>query len=317
MQPRRRATVFKIVPALLVVLFCAVTAHGASLRTFAVVFGQVTNEIATIQANFDNSTAQKQKLAKLVRARGVILDPELRDDEALKSLVDLLGSNSDYDSTLDETASNARASVIDDYHLLGLRVADLPPSLKTTRARNRFDELANDAATLEIAQHAAGVSAQLAPFGRRLDSIRETVERATKMPVPGTRLNSVRAQINGHRFVSAGEAAHSPNQFEVTAPNALYREVSCRVVDGPGVITFSLPVITEQVRYEIAQGLAGLAYTENVFATDPVTVSATEGIFFVQRDRNEIYGVFSAAGPGFEVKDGRFRIRLPRTLRGD
>src|SRR5690349_2540005 len=103
---------------LIVAAFCAtMTANAASLRTFAVVFGQVTNDIAIIEANFDNSSAQKQKLATLIRARNVILNAELRDDEALKSLVDLLGGNSDYNTTLDESANNARASVLDDYNL--------------------------------------------------------------------------------------------------------------------------------------------------------------------------------------------------------
>jgi hypothetical protein len=46
-------------------------------------------------------------------------------------------------------------------------------------------------------------------------------------------------------------------------------------------------------------------------------VSATSGTFFAQRDRNEIYGVFSVAGPSLDVKDGRFRIQLPRALRGN
>jgi hypothetical protein len=287
------------------------------LETFAGVFEQITNEIATIEGNFDNSTAQKQKLAKLVGARSAILDPALRDEQALVSLVDLLGGSSDYDASLDESANNARAAVVANYNLLSVRVADLPPSTRATRARNRFATLAPDAAALANAQHAAGISALLAPFGRQLENISHTVERAATMPVPAIRQNSVRAQVNGQQFVSAATSAHSPNEFHVSAPSPLYREVSCRVIDGSKVIAFVLPIVTKQVRYEVTQRLASLTYTENVFAPDAMALNATSGTFFVQSDRNEIYGVFSAAGPGLEVKNGRFRIELSRELRGN
>jgi hypothetical protein len=294
------------------------TTRAASLQTFAVVFGEITNEIASLEASFDNSAAQKQKLATLVRARSVILNPELRDEQTLAALVALLGGNGDYTATLDEAANNARAAVLSDYNLLGLRVANLPPSLRTARVRNRFNELADDAAALGNAQHAAGISALLAPFGRHLQVIGRLAERASRMPVPNIRLNSVRAVVNGHRFVSSGDTARSPNIFQVTAPDPLYREVFCRAVDGSSVMTFSLPVVTEQVRYEVAQGLAVLTYTPDVFPRDValLVLNATNGTFFVQSDRNEVYGVFSAAGPGLEIRDGRFRIELPRELRG-
>lgn len=313
-------TVFRIFPAcffaLGIWLLVTAASPAASLPVFAVVFGQLTNEIAMIQGSFDNSTAQKQKLATLVRARSVILDPELRDDEALAQLVTLLGNISDYDSTLDESARNARASVTGTYDLLGVRVGDLPPSPRTTSVRNRFDALASDAAALASAHNAGAISALLAPFGRKLESIHQLVERAAIMPVPRLRQNSVRAQVNGRRFVSAGDGAHSSNLFEITAPDALFLTLMCRVVDAERVITFTLPVITEMVRYEVGQGLAALSFTEDVFAPGAVAVNATEGTFFVQTDRDEIFGVFSASGPEFQITNGRFRIKLPQELRG-
>lgn len=294
------------------------TVRAASLQTFAVVFGQLTNDIANIQTHFDNSASQKQTLATFVHARSVILDPLLRDEQVLAVLVDLLGSNSDYTATLDESAGNARATVLAAYNLLGLRVADLFPSIRAAQTKNRFNELANDVSALANAQHAAGISALLAPFGRRLQGIERLLERANKWNVPRIHQNSVRASVNGQRFVSSADNPHSPNIFQVTEPSPLYREVYCRVVDGAQVITFTLPVVTEQVRYEVAQGFASLTYTENVFATNATTLNATGGTFFVQSDRNEVYGVFSASasGAGLEVKEGRFRIELPRELRG-
>jgi hypothetical protein len=123
-------------------------------------------------------------------------------------------------------------------------------------------------------------------------------------------LNGVRATVNGQGFASSGTGAHSPNVFQVTSPTSLYREVFCRVVDGSRVITFALPVVTGQARYEVSQGLATLTYTADVFAPEPETVAATSGTFWVQAVGNEIYGIFSCSGPGLEVKDGKFRVPI-------
>jgi hypothetical protein len=117
---------------------------------------------------------------------------------------------------------------------------------------------------------------------------------------------SVPAQVDGNRFVSTAESAHSPNEFRLSARTPLYREVFCRVIDGAKVIAFVLPRVTQKVRYEVAQSLALLDYTKNVFAPDPMALSATGGMFFDESDRDEIDGVFSAAGAGFDLKNGRF-----------
>src|SRR5687767_5935719 len=69
-------------------LVWAVAGHGASLQTFAVLYGQLTHDIVILEAEFDNSPEQKQTFATLVRARSVILNPELRDEQALAGLVD-------------------------------------------------------------------------------------------------------------------------------------------------------------------------------------------------------------------------------------
>src|SRR5436190_8253684 len=146
---RRTAVVQNLARSFYVCMALAITAicsHAASLSVFAVVFGQATNEIAFIQSNFDNSTAQKQQLATLLRARSVILNADLRDDQALAALVNLLGENPDYAAALDEAANAARTSVIGTFDLLGVRVEDLPPSAGATLARNRYQALGPDAA---------------------------------------------------------------------------------------------------------------------------------------------------------------------------
>src|SRR5688500_17145886 len=79
-------------------LMGVVSGRSASLQTFAVVFGQVTNDIAQIEQGFDDSSTQKETLAALVRARSIMLDPLLRDDEALATLVNLLGANPAYET---------------------------------------------------------------------------------------------------------------------------------------------------------------------------------------------------------------------------
>ena len=315
LQKYLRANCFALVAS--VALLLAPVAGAASLLTFTPVFDQATNEIAFIETHFTNSPAQNERLARLKDARATVLDPELRDDQALAALVKTLGAQIDYTTNLDECALRARSSVLNDYDALALRVDDLPPSTRANNARNHFRALANDQAALLNAQHAAGISSLLAPFGKRIDTTSRMVARATKMPVPGLRLNALKARVDGHPFASSGDGPHSPNLFEVTSPDGLYLSVACRLVDGSQVINFTLPVLTSEVRYEVAQGLAGLTYTPDAFVTNVVTVAATNGTFFVQRDRNEVYGLFSCVGPGFELKDGKFRIELPRALRGN
>ena len=300
-----------------VAFLLAPPAGAASLLTFAPVFNQATNEIAFIETHFTNSPAQKERLARLKDARATVLDPELRDDQALAALVKTLGAQIDYTANLDECALRARSSVLNDYDALALRVDDLPPSTRANNARNHFHTLSTDLAALLNAQHAAGISSLLAPFGKRINTTSQMVARATKMPVPSIRLNALKARVDGRPFASSGDGVHSPNLFEITSPGGLYLSVACRLVDGSQVINFTLPVLTSEVRYEVAQGLAGLTYTPDAFVTNVVTVAATNGTFFVQRDRNEVYGLFSCVGPGFELKDGKFRIELPRALRGN
>ena len=298
-------------------LFVVSRVPAASLQTFSAVFGQITNDIASIESSFDNSPGQKRMLAALIGARGAILNPDSHDEQALAKLVDLLGNNGDFSAALDEAALNARAVLFSQYESIAARLAGLPPSSRTTMARTHFGNLAPDADALAAAQHAAGISNLLAPFGRRLESVAALVARAETLPRPTIRINSVRATVNGRRFVSSGDGARSPNLFDVSAPDALYLQVFCRVVDRQRVITFTLPVLTAESGYDVAQGLAALTYTDNVFAAVAMTLNATSGTVFAQRDRDEVYGVFSAEGPGFNLKDGRFRIKLPRELRGN
>lgn len=285
--------------------------HAASLQVFATVYGQVTNDIAIIESNFDGSSAQKQKLARLVASRDIVLDPLFTDEQALTKLMDVLGPENDYAPLLDESANNARAAVLARYNALSERINLLPPSTKAARVRNRYNELGSAVASLNNAQHAAGIATQLAPFGRQVESVVALIAKAAIMPKPRVGLNGVRATVNGQGFVSSGTGAHSPNVFEITSPTSFYREVFCRVVDGARVITFTLPVVTGQTRYEVSQGLATLSYTEDVFAPSPQTIAATSGTFWVQTVGNEIYGIFSCSGPGLEVKDGKFRVQIP------
>jgi hypothetical protein len=285
---------------------------AASLQVFATVYGQVTNDIAVIQSAFDGSSAQKQKLARLILSRDIVLDPLLTDEQALAKLVDVLGPEGDYAPLLDESANNARAAVLSRYAALGARIDLLPPSPKATRVRARYNDLTAAVASLNNAQHAGGISTQLAPFGRQVDSVSALVVKASVMPKPRVGLNAVRASVNGESFTSSSGGAHSPNVFMVISPTQLYREVYCRVVDGARVITFTLPVVTTQARYEVSQGLATLTYTDDVFAPQPETIAATSGTFWVQSTAEEIYGIFSCSAPGLEVKEGKFRIQIPK-----
>jgi hypothetical protein len=289
--------------------------QAASLQTFSTLFQQLTNDITIIQQNFDGSTDLKQKLAVLTRARGLVLKEELRDDQVLARLIPLLNHDTNYSTALDTSAVNARATVLARHDLIGTRVADLPPSSRANAARILFTGLADEHAALIGAEHAAAISNLLAPFGSKLESVAALVAQAQIMPRPRTGLNSLRASVNGRRFKSTGNGRNSPNLFEVTAPSDFYRTVTCRGVDGAGVIHISLPVLTEQVRYEIATGLAAISYSPDVFATNAAIITATNGTVFVQSDGREVYGVFTCEGPGLEIKEGRFRVQLPRGLR--
>ena len=291
-------------------------ARAVSFQNFAPVFSQITNGIASIQASFDNSPATKSQLAALVAAEQVLLDPVMADRAALASLVNLIGGNADYTVTLDESADNVRATVLAQHDQLASRLAEAPPSARKTTAQRRFADLTTKANALANAVHAAAISDLIPPYLKEFTPVEKLVTRAEAMPVPVISQNSVRASVGGRAFVAAGTGLHSPNSFEVAAPGPLYLSLNCRAVDGTRVINFALPVVTAQVRYEVAQGLVALTYTEDVFSTNVTITTATNGTFFVQRDRREIYGVFSAQGPGFQLQDGKFRIRLPVGLRG-
>jgi hypothetical protein len=310
MQPSRRNSLLLVLALALWRL--ATPAHAASLQVFAVVYGQVTNDIAFIEQNFEGSSEQKLKLARLVAARNFILTPEFSDELALVKVIDVLAPEEHYDPLLDEVANNARAALLGRYDATGERLDLLPPSPRTTRARTRFQELTGDLAALNNAQRAAGIAAQLAPFGRALDATDELITRAAVLPRPQVHINGVRANINGKRFSGSGVGGSSPNIFSVTTPNPFYREVTCRVVDRERVITFTIPVLTQQARYDIDTGLVSLSYTPDVFEIGATPINAVSGTFWVQTVKDEIYGVFTASASGLEIKEGRFRIRLPK-----
>lgn len=318
MQPARRtAKHFEtsgIVAIWVVVASLTMSVRADSFPTFSDLFTQVTNDIALIEQTFDNSPAQKQTLATLVRARTDILDPALPEEQVLSTVVNRLGNDTNYAATLDVSAINARATALARYDALAVRVGDLPPSSRATSAQNLLDDLAPERDALVAAQHASDISELLTPFCGRLDSLADMVSRAQTMTRPRVGKNAVRVMIGRDRFKGGGDSRNSPNIFEVISPSDDYLAVNCRVVDRDEVIEFSLPIITDQVRYEVAQGLATLSYNPAVFGTnDPI--AATNGTFFVQVVEKEIYGIFSCEGPGFKMEDGRFRIELPRGLR--
>lgn len=289
--------------------------HAASLQTFGTLFQQLTNDLAILQQNFDGSPALKQQLAVLTRARGLVLDEDLPDEQALARLVPLLSPDTNYTAVLDASAFYARDATLARYVALGERVAALPPWSRATTARTRFANFANNHAALTNAPDAVAIADLLPSFVTQLANVSKYEVRARLMPRPRTRSNSLRALVNGRRFISTSSGRNSPNFFEVAAPTDFYRAVSARAVDGAGVIHLNLPVLTGQIRYEIASGLAALSHSPDVFATNVVIMTATNGTFFVQTDRREVYGVFTCDGPGLEIKDGRFRIQLPRALR--
>jgi hypothetical protein len=289
--------------------------QAASLQTFGTLFQQLTNDLAFLQQNFDGSPGLKLQIALLTRAHGLVLDEDLPDEQALARLVPLLSHDTNYTIVLDDSAFNTRAAILARYDALGERVAALPPWSRATATRTRFANLANEHAALTNAATAAAVASLLPPFVAQLAAVSKYEVRARLMPRPRTRLNSLFAVVDGRRFTSTRGGRNSPNEFEVTASTDFYRDVTVRAVDGAGVIHLNLPVLTEQIRYEVASGLAAISHSPDVFATNVVIMTATNGTVFVQTDRREVYGVFTCDGPGLQIRDGRFRIQLPRALR--
>ncbi len=296
-------------------MLLALAAPAASLQTFGPLYHQLTNDLAFLQQNFDGAPDVKQKLAVLTRARGLVLSEELPDEQTLARVVPLLVHDTNYTATLDAAAFAARAAALTRHESLGQRVADLPPWSRATTARFRFASLADEHAALTNATNAAVIAHWLPNFVGQLNSTAKFEVRARLMPRPRTGLNSLRGTVNGRRFISTGAGRNSPNLFTVTAPSDFYRAVTVRAVAGAGVIHLNLPVLTEQVRYEIATGLANVTHSPDVFATNVVIMAATNGTLFVQSNGREIYGVFTAEGPGLEITDGKFRVPVPRALR--
>jgi hypothetical protein len=319
MQSSKRATNSRIVRPfrawLASLLLLTGPVQAASLQTFGPLFDQISADLIITESVFDGSPALKQRLATLVRARAITLDDDLTDPQALDQLVPLLGSDTNYTATLDAAALAARAEVLARHETLGARVAALPPWSRATTARSRYAELANEHAALTNATNAVLISERLTPFVAQLAAVTKYEVRARVMPRPRTRANSLRAIVNDRRFSAAGTGRRSANLFEVTAPSDLYRSVTIRAVDGAGVVHLHLPVLTPLPAHEISNGLASVTHSPDVFATNVVIIAATNGTVFVQTDRREVYGVFTAEGPDLEIRDGRFRVTLPRALR--
>ena len=319
MQSSKRAKNFSITRHarawIAVLMLLAVAAPAASLLTFGPLYGQLTNDLAFLQQNFDGSPDAKQKLAVLTHARGLVLNAELPDEQALARLAPLLSHDTNYTATLTAAAFETRAPVLANYESLGQRVADLPPWSRATLAGTRFTNLADAHSALTNTTNAVVIASLLPPFVAQLNITAKYEVRARLMPRPRTGLNSLRGIVNGHRLISTGAGRNSANLFEVKEPSDFYRAVTIRAVSGAGVIHLNLPVLTEQVRYEIATGLANVTHSPDVFATNVVIRAATNGTLFVQNNGREIYGVFTAEGPGLEITDGKFRVVLPRPLR--
>jgi hypothetical protein len=314
MHTRRTTAVLFL--AVLLNAFCCAPARASSFQIFSAVYAQVASNLTALEHSADFSNpSNRHARAVLVAARDVIIDPDLTDERVLARLIEVFGAESAYTAWLDMAATNARAAVLGRYHALAERIELLPPSTRASRVQTRFAQMAGDLAALNGAVHAAEISARLAPFGNKVESVAKLVAAATVMPRPRVGANAVRATINGRRFSASGFGGHSPNIFLVTQPEPLYRSVHCRVVDVGQVLTISLPVVTAQPRYEVKSGLALVTHVMDIFSTNAATLAATNGTCWVQSTDGEVYGTFTCSGPGLEIKDGRFRVQVPRDRR--
>ncbi|HMJ88575.1 MAG TPA: hypothetical protein VK530_02105, partial [Candidatus Acidoferrum sp.] len=155
------------------------------------------------------------------------------------------------------------------------------------------------------------------PARRKLDTLLGSVSRAL-IPIFPADLsrNTISARVNGINMRVSRELA-TDNIFSVMVTETNFA-IYCSAVDGTmsdstggrGLILSVSNVFAGLTMYPITDQ-ATVTYRTGVYAGTETATSATSGSVFISTEGAEIFGVFTASGPGLSITNGRFRLDLP------
>ncbi len=309
-------------PALVALLTTmCVNSSALSVSQFAPVRELVAGEIDLLAALPDPTRRQQNRLRTLLRASEVLNDLEVSNGKGLRSLLRVLKGKSflTYRPALETTGTNLVALFNRNHQFVASVLPEMPPSPAADAATAQFNALTPILSRLNAAGRASKVATLLDASDNRLFTAFALISQALIVPYPAEiGPDSVAANINGVNFrVSVGFA--SENLFEAVTDGTNIA-VTCSAIDGTisgrtaarGLL-FCMPQMQPgTARYNVP---ASIVFTNRlgVYSGSETNVAATEGAFFISSSPDEVYGVFSCSGPGFTIKNGRFRISLSRT----
>lgn len=283
-------------------------------------FGPVQGQLITDIAQLEQEPATpeiRKRLKTLERANSVLLNTAQDDGTALRSLRAVLSAKAfpDYVAPLSLAASNLVYSFNQNYAFTESLLPQMPPSPDAERAAARFSSVTPMMERLNSAQDPGTIANLLRSARRRLDVATLAVTTALIVPFPvDLSPDTVVAQIDGANFRTS-EGLASENVFTAVRSGGSV-QITLHAVDGTvggasGVraISFSVAAQPGTFRYEIPAA-ASLACSTGVYSESSVTRTATSGALFVSVNGTEAYGQFEAAGDGFTVARGQFRISV-------
>jgi hypothetical protein len=310
----------KLVGTVAIAVLVALTtvANAATPVSFSPLAQVLTNEVAALQA-IENPTAQDlQRLRILARAQTLLLDTSSSDGQALKGLVNTLKgpAYASYTPLLEEVANNLLTSLNKNYTFVGSLISEIPNEQDAAAAQAQYNALTTLVNKLNTADKLSKVAAQYDATRRRLNNVFTFISRLLIVPFPGElSRNTIAATVNGVNFRSSAALA-SDNVFQATVTDdGIVLQVSA--VDGTTSsatgrrgLSFSIPLVQSGTFSYAIPAAASLTYRTDVYTETETATAATGGRIFASTQGDEIFGVFSASGPNFELIQGRFRINL-------
>ena len=304
-------------------LFAGTAATSLALTppAFAPVLEPLASEITSLSNNPAPTRAERNRLRTLVRANDVLDNSSLPDGKALRQLKNKLRAIPDYDAPLDTVAANLVGIYSNEYAFVEFLITQLPPSDATDEIIGQFEALLPSYVRLSSSVNAKKTSALYDAAKRRLDNVFIRASGDLIIPFPSNLPpNTVEAKIDvghGPRHFRANSAFASGNIFQAAATETNII-VMLNGLDSQGAglqrgLVFSVPNVRfGAFRYGIPEA-ASLTNRTNIDLFPPGNsndTGATNGAIFIATTATEVYGSFSASGPGFEISNGRFRINL-------
>ncbi len=280
---------------------------------FAPVRQPLTDEIANLSNVTDPTTAQLARLRTLIKANDVLSKSTLNDGKALRTLKNKLARLPEYAAPLDSVASNLVAVFTNRYNFVGALLEELPPSEGATKVRKQYADLTPAVAKLLATVNAPKTSSLYDPLNHRVNTILAKANDLLLIEFPlDLATNQIDATIidsTQHYFKTSASAA-TENLFSAVASGTNI-VITLSAIDYPRGILFSVPnVHFGSFRYTVPDAVTFTNRTGVYVPGGEQASGATNGVFFISANANEVYGTFECSGPGFQIVNGRFRINV-------